>query len=206
MAIETKTPGVMKYLRLLRKFIIDNNLKPERDYSKHPVYGKEYRYLLFSLQKERDKLQKIYPLTDLKGLKKYIKMKKEKKAKKAEQLKAAEAEVKAAKAKKSKKAAKVENSEKEPQVVKKEKKAASPRVMKYDYPLVNGKEMTSAEKKKYRIEQRKLANGGKSKAKKEETAKVEKKPKKEKVSKEAPAKVEKKAKGKTSKKAKKEED
>jgi hypothetical protein len=202
MAIETKTPGVMKYLRLLRKFIIANGLKPEKDYSKHPVYGKEYRDLLFSLQKERDKLQKIYPLTDLKGLKKYIKMKKEKKAKKAAQLKAAEAEVKAAKA--SKKAAKVEKSEKELKVVKKEKKAA-PRVMKYDYPLVNGKEMTSAEKKKYRIEQRKLANGGKPKAKKEAASKEEK-AKKSKVSKKE-AKVEKKAKDhKKNKKAKKEED
>lgn len=201
MAIETKTPGVMKYLRLLRKFIIANGLKPERDYSKHPVYGKEYRDLLFSLQKERDKLQKIYPLTDLKGLKKYIKMKKEKKAKKAAQLKAAETEVKAAKA--SKKAAKVEKTEKEPKVVKKEKKAASTRVMKYDYPLVNGKEMTSAEKKKYRIEQRKLANGGKAKAEKEATPKKEK-AKKEKVSKKETSKVEKKAK--SSKKAKKEED
>ena len=202
MAIETKTPGVMKYLRLLRKFIIANGLKPEKDYSKHPVYGKEYRDLLFSLQKERDKLQKIYPLTDLKGLKKYIKMKKEKKAKKAAQLKAAEAEVKAAKA--SKKAAKVEKSEKELKVVKKEKKTAT-RVMKYDYPLVNGKEMTSAEKKKYRIEQRKLANGGKPKAKKEVPAKEEK-AKKSKVSKKE-AKVEKKAKDhKKNKKAKKEED
>lgn len=202
MAIETKTPGVMKYLRLLRKFIIANGLKPEKDYSKHPIYGKEYRDLLFSLQKERDKLQKIYPLTDLKGLKKYIKMKKEKKAKKAAQLKAAEAEVKAAKA--SKKAAKVEKSEKELRVVKKEKKAA-PRVMKYDYPLVNGKEMTSAEKKKYRIEQRKLANGGKPKAKKE-VAPKEEKAKKSKVSKKE-AKVEKKAKDhKKNKKAKKEED
>ena len=202
MAIETKTPGVMKYLRLLRKFIIANGLKPEKDYSKHPVYGKEYRDLLFSLQKERDKLQKIYPLTDLKGLKKYIKMKKEKKAKKAAQLKAAEAEVKAAKA--SKKAAKVEKSEKELKVVKKEKKTAT-RVMKYDYPLVNGKEMTSAEKKKYRIEQCKLANGGKPKAKKEVPAKEEK-AKKSKVSKKE-AKVEKKAKDhKKNKKAKKEED
>ena len=203
MAIETKTPGVMKYLRLLRKFIIANGLKPEKDYSKHPVYGKEYRDLLFSLQKERDKLQKIYPLTDLKGLKKYIKMKKEKKAKKAAQLKAAEAEVKAAKA--SKKAAKAKKSEKELKVVKKEKKA-TPRVMKYDYPLVNGKEMTSAEKKKYRIEQRKLANGGKPKAKKEAAPHKEEKAKKSKVSKKE-AKVEKKAKDhKNNKKAKKEED
>lgn len=199
MAIETKTPGVMKYLRLLRKFIIANGLKPERDYSKHPIYGKEYRDLLLSLQKERDKLQKIYPLTDLKGLKKYIKMKKEKKAKKAAQLKAAEAEVKAAKAKK---AAKVKKTEKEPKVVKKAKKAST-RVMKYDYPLVNGKEMTPAEKKKYRIEQRKLANGGKPKAKAKKEA-APKKEKKAKVSKKETAKVENKAK--SSKKAKKEED
>lgn len=203
MAIETKTPGVMKYLRLLKKFIIANGLKPEKDYSKHPVYGKEYRDLLFSLQKERDKLQKVYPLTDYKGLKKYLKMKKEKKAKKAAQLKAAEVEVKAAKAKK---AAKVEKTEKEPKVVKKEKKAST-RVMKYDYPLVNGKEMTSLEKKKYRIEQRKLANGDKPKEPKAKKEEKDVKTKKVKPTKEAKAtKVEKKPKAKASKKAKKEED
>ena len=51
---------------------------------------------------------------------------------------------------------------------------------KYDYPLVDGKEMTADEKKKYRSKQRALAAG-----------KGEDKPKKEKVEKEKSAPVEK---------------
>lgn len=86
---------------------------------------------------------------------------------------------------------------------KKEKKGNSGRTAtKYDYPLIDGREMTSAEKKKYRMEQRKLASG---KAPKEE--KETKKKKEEKV-KEKPAsdKKDKKAKDKKKKKAAKEED
>lgn len=85
----------------------------------------------------------------------------------------------------------------------KEKKGNGGRTAtKYDYPLIDGREMTSAEKKKYRMEQRKLASG---KAPKEE--KETKKKKEEKV-KEKPAsdKKDKKAKDKKKKKAAKEED
>lgn len=81
---------------------------------------------------------------------------------------------------------------------KKEKKESTSRVTKYDYPLIDGREMTSDEKKKYRMEQRKLAAG---KAPKEEKPKKEKAEATEKA---APAKKDKKAKDK--KKAKKEED
>lgn len=42
------------------------------------------------------------------------------------------------------------------------------KVAKYDYPLVDGREMTSEEKKKYRIKMRKEAKGGASKPKKED--------------------------------------
>lgn len=86
---------------------------------------------------------------------------------------------------------------------KKEKKGNGGKTAtKYDYPLIDGREMTSAEKKKYRMEQRKLASG---KAPKEE--KETKKKKEEKV-KEKPAsdKKDKKAKDKKKKKAAKEED
>lgn len=86
---------------------------------------------------------------------------------------------------------------------KKEKKGNGGRTAtKYDYPLIDGRKMTSAEKKKYRMEQRKLASG---KAPKEE--KETKKKKEEKV-KEKPAsdKKDKKAKDKKKKKAAKEED
>lgn len=84
---------------------------------------------------------------------------------------------------------------------KKEKKESTSRVTKYDYPLIDGREMTSDEKKKYRMEQRKLAAG---KAPKEEKPKKEKKEKAEAAEKVVPAKKDKKAKDK--KKAKKEED
>lgn len=86
---------------------------------------------------------------------------------------------------------------------KKEKKESTSRVTKYDYPLIDGREMTSDEKKKYRMEQRKLAAG---KAPKEEKPKKEKKEKAEAAEKAAPAKKDKKAKDKKKKKAKKEED
>lgn len=86
---------------------------------------------------------------------------------------------------------------------KKEKKESTSRVTKYDYPLIDGREMTSDEKKKYRMEQRKLAAG---KAPKEEKPKKEKKEKAEAAEKVVPAKKDKKAKDKEKKKAKKEED
>lgn len=86
---------------------------------------------------------------------------------------------------------------------KKEKKESTSRVTKYDYPLIDGREMTSDEKKKYRMEQRKLAAG---KAPKGEKPKKEKKEKAEATEKAAPAKKDKKAKDKKKKKAKKEED
>lgn len=86
---------------------------------------------------------------------------------------------------------------------KKEKKESTSRVTKYDYPLIDGREMTSDEKKKYRMEQRKLAAG---KAPKEKKPKKEKKEKAEAAEKVVPAKKDKKAKDKKKKKAKKEED
>lgn len=87
-----------------------------------------------------------------------------------------------------------EKAEKKAAKEKKEKKGNGGRTAtKYDYPLIDGREMTSAEKKKYRMEQRKLASG---KAPKEE--KVKEKP--------ASDKKDKKAKDKKKKKAAKEED
>lgn len=96
-----------------------------------------------------------------------------------------------------------EKAEKKAAKEKKEKKGNGGRTAtKYDYPLIDDREMTSAEKKKYRMEQRKLASG---KAPKEE--KETKKKKEEKV-KEKPSsdKKDKKAKDKKKKKAAKEED
>lgn len=71
------------------------------------------------------------------------------------------------------------------------------KVTKYDYPLVDGREMTSEEKKKYRIRMRKESKGGASKPKKETTKKETKKVEPEKATKE---KKDKKVKGKDKKK------
>lgn len=98
---------------------------------------------------------------------------------------------------------KMKKAKEDEKALKKKEKKESSRVTKYDYPLIDGREMTSDEKKKYRMEQRRLAAG---KAPKEEKPKKEKKEKAEATEKAAPAKKDKKAKDKKKKKAKKEED
>lgn len=158
-----KAPELMKARNALIKFLKDNNLDPSKDYSKHPKHGKEYKRLMITLQIERDKLMIDYPNQDIKNRKKYYKMKKDKKKKAA----AAAAE---STEKVSKKAVKVEKVEKSS----KKGGPKSKRPTKYDYPLIDGREMTSAEKKAYRVSQRKAANGGTSK-KKDKDIKKEKK-------------------------------
>lgn len=173
-----KAPELMRARNAIIKFLKDNDLDPAKDYSKHPKYGEEYRKLMLTLQTERDKVMVDYPNQDIKNRKKYYKMKKDKKKQKAAKA-AATAE---APAKVTKKAAKASNEEK---AEKKAKKATASHAGKYDYPLIDGREMTSAEKKKYRAEQRKAASGDAPKEKKEKKAKKadapeEKKSKKEK--------------------------
>lgn len=155
-----KTPELSKAKKALDAYLKENNLDPQKDWSKDKKHGKKVTELLNKLNKERDKVAAQYPEKDLKNEAKLVKMKKE-------------------------------------------KKESAGRVTKYDYPLIDGREMTSDEKKKYRMEQRKLAAG---KAPKEEKPKKEKKEKAEATEKAAPAKKDKKAKDKKKKKAKKEED
>ena len=162
-----KTPELIEAKKEILKFLKKHNLDPRKDYSNHTKFGEEFRKLLFKLNKERDKIAIKYPLTDIKNLKKYIKMKKDKKAKKAAEKAAVEAPVK--EAKKSKKVAKETKSE----TAKEEKNKKAPRTTgKYNYPLIDGREMTSAEKKKYRAEQRKAnSDGAENKEKKEKAPK-----------------------------------
>lgn len=162
-----KAPELMRARNALIKFLKDNDLDPAKDYSKHPKYGEEYRKLMLTLQIERDKVMVDYPNQDIKNRKKYYKMKKDKKKQKAAKA-AATAE---APAKVTKKAAKASNEEKAENKAKKEKKATASRTGKYDYPLIDGREMTSAEKKKYRAEQRKAASGDAPKEKKDKKSK-----------------------------------
>ena len=160
-----KTPELIEAKKEILKFLKKNSLDPRKDYSNHNKFGEEFRKLLFKLNKERDKIAIKYPLTDIKNLKKYIKMKKDKKAKKAAEKAAVEAPV--TEAKKSKKVAKETKSE----TAKEEKNKKAPRTTgKYNYPLIDGREMTSAEKKKYRAEQRKANSDGAEKKEKKEKA------------------------------------
>lgn len=178
-----KTPELSKAKKALDAYLKENNLDPQKDWSKDKKHGKKVTELLNKLNKERDKVAAQYPEKDLKNEAKLVKMKK-----------ASEDE------KKAKKEAKAKE--------KKEKASSGRTATKYDYPLVDGREMTSEEKKKYRMAQRKLAAGKtpKESKPKEEKPKKEKKEKAEATEKAAPAKKDKKAKDKKKKKAKKEED
>lgn len=173
---ESKTPELTKVKKALDAYLKENKLDPTKDWTKDKKHGKKITELVNKLNKERDKVAAAYPEKDADNNKKLVKLK-EKKEK--------------------------EKSGKKEE--KKEKKSAGRIATKYDYPLIDGREMTSDEKKKYRMEQRKLASDNAPKEEKEA-----KKAKKEKV-KEKPAsdKKEKKAdkkKDKKKKKAAKEED
>lgn len=174
---ESKTPELTKAKKALDAYLKENKLDPTKDWTKDKKHGKKVTELVNKLNKERDKVAVAYPEADQENNKKLVKLKEKEKKEKAE-----------------KKAAKE----------KKEKKGNGGRTAtKYDYPLIDGREMTSAEKKKYRMEQRKLASG---KAPKEEKTKKAKKETVEATEKAAPAKKDKKAKDKKKKKAAKEED
>lgn len=168
-----KTPELSKAKAALEAYLKENNLDPTKDWTKDKKHGKKVTELVNKLNKERDKVAAKYPEGDEANEAKLVKLKE----------------------KNSKSKAKAKEDKKEP-------KGSGRIATKYDYPLIDGREMTSAEKKKYRMEQRKLASG---KAHKEE--KETKKKKEEKV-KEKPAsdKKDKKAKDKKKKKAAKEED
>lgn len=170
---ESKTPELTKAKKALDAYLKENKLDPTKDWTKDKKHGKKITELVNKLNKERDKVAAAYPEKDADNNKKLVKLKEKKEKEKS---------------------GKKED--------KKEKKSAGRTATKYDYPLIDGREMTSAEKKKYRMEQRKLASGNAPKEEKEA-----KKAKKEKV-KEKPAsdKKDKKAKDKKKKKAAKEED
>lgn len=168
-----------KAKRALHKYYRENHLDPAKDYSKDPIHGDMVTNLILRLNKERDKLERKFPIIKIKSNLKLVRtmtknIKEAKASKKEKKTKVTVTEVETKKSKK----------EKEP----KAKKESTKKPCKYDYPLIDGREMNSIEKKKYRMEQRKLkAKEGKEeskptskKVKKEDTSK---KPKKEKTSK-----------------------
>ena len=178
-----KTPELSKAKAALEAYLKENNLDPTKDWAKDKKHGKKVTELVNKLNKERDKVAAKYPEGDEANEAKLVKLKE----------------------KNSKSKAKAKEDKKEP-------KGSGRVATKYDYPLIDGREMTSAEKKKYRMEQRKLAQGDAPKEKaqgdapkeKKETSKKESKAK----AKEKPStkKEDKKAKDKKKKKASKEED
>ena len=187
--------ALYKAKRALQKYYTENNLNPAKDYSKDPIHGDMVTNLILRLNRERDKLERKYPIikikSNLKRLRIMTKKVKEAKASKKEK-KAAIAEVENKKTKKT--------SKKE---APKEKKEKTKKPTKYDYPLIDGREMNSLEKKKYRMEQRKLkAKDG------NDTSESKKDPKENKTSKKPVTKEVSKEKKdlKKKKKVKKEED
>ena len=181
-----------KAKRELHKYYRENHLDPAKDYSKDPIHGDMVTNLILRLNKERDKLERKFPIIKIKSNLKFVRVM----AKNAKEAKASKKEKKANIAEVEAKKVKKEKDSK----AKKEKKESTKKTSKYDYPLIDGREMNSIEKKKYRMEQRKL----KAKEGKEETKPTSKKVKKEEISKKS--KKEKTSKDIKKKKVKKEED
>lgn len=118
---ESKTPELTKAKKALDAYLKENKLDPTKDWTKDKKHGKKVTELVNKLNKERDKVAAAYPEADQENNKKLVKLQEKEKKEKAE-----------------KKAAKE----------KKEKKGNGGRTAtKYDYPLIDGREMTSAEKK-----------------------------------------------------------
>lgn len=119
--LESKTPELTKAKKALDAYLKENKLDPTKDWTKDKKHGKKVTELVNKLNKERDKVAAAYPEADQENNKKLVKLQEKEKKEKAE-----------------KKAAKE----------KKEKKGNGGRTAtKYDYPLIDGREMTSAEKK-----------------------------------------------------------
>lgn len=190
LSTEEVKANLNKAKRALFKYYKDNGLDPSIDFSKDPIHGEMVTNLILRLNRERDKLLRILPIWKMKNI--LTNIRKKNMAKKIkEEKKAKAAEESSKKVKKTAKKAEVKDVDKKP------KNGKAP--LKYDYPLIDGREMTSAEKKKYRMEQRKLKNGDAPKnEKKEKKAKAapapEAKPKKKVNKEEKPSKDKKKKK------------
>ena len=190
LSTEEVKANLNKAKKALFKYYKDNGLDPSIDFSKDPIHGEMVTNLILRLNRERDKLLRILPIWKMKNI--LTNIRKKNMAKKIkEEKKAKAAEESSKKVKKTAKKAEVKEVDKKP------KKGKAP--LKYDYPLIDGREMTSAEKKKYRMEQRKLQKGDAPKnEKKEKKAKAapapEAKPKKKVNKEEKPSKDKKKMK------------
>lgn len=128
---ESKTPELTKAKKALDAYLKENKLDPTKDWTKDKKHGKKVTELVNKLNKERDKVAAAYPEADQENNKKLVKLQEKEKKEKALQEKE-----------------KKEKAEKKAAKEKKEKKGNGGRTAtKYDYPLIDGREMTSAEKK-----------------------------------------------------------
>lgn len=132
---KNKTPELAAAKKAFQQYFKDHDLDPTKDYTKDKVHGKAISKLLAKLNKERDKVAAMFPESDAKTMKRIEHEAKNKayNERSVDRLQKHLREKEAA-----------ENEEKK-------------RVIqtKYSYPLIEGREMTSAEKKKYRMAQRK---------------------------------------------------
>ena len=186
LSTEEVKANLNKAKKALFKYYKDNGLDPSIDFSKDPIHGEMVTNLILRLNRERDKLLRILPIWKMKNI--LTNIRKRNMAKKIkEEKKAKAAEESSKKVKKTAKKAEVKEVEKKP-AKKGNTSLKYPLIaLKYDYPLIDGREMTSAEKKKYRMEQRKLKKGDapkKEKKAKDTPESSEKSKKKEKVNKE----------------------
>lgn len=176
---KTKTAALLEAKNALKDYLKKHKLNPMKDYREDSVHGKEVTRLVTRLNIERDKVLDKYPYNDITNETKLVKMKEKK--------------LKAKKEDKAAKKAKVAPEASAKTEVKEKKAPKAATLAKYDYPLIDGREMNAAEKKKYRAEQRRIANGGEAKPKKEKAEKKKSKtdapaaeaPKKEKKAKKA---------------------
>jgi len=151
-----KTPEFEAAKKALQAYFKENGLDPTKDYTKDKKHGKAISKLIRKFNLERDKLAMIFPESDGRTVKR-IKDKAKKKA--MSELK-------------------VDRLQKHLKEEANAPKAVSRKPTKYEYPLVDGREMTSDEKKRYRADQRKLLKHPEEKAKENASSAEPKKGKK----------------------------
>lgn len=135
---ENKTPELAAAKKAFQQYFKDNNLDPTKDYTKDPIHGKKMTKLLAKLNKERDKVAAMYPESDKHAME-HIEYKAKRRVYNER---------------------KVDKLQKHLREKEKETKKRVTPTTKYDYPLIEGREMTPIEKKKYRMEQRKIKAAG----------------------------------------------
>ena len=136
-----KFPELAEAQKNFKEYFKVHGLDLSKDYTKDPVHGKAIRKLLKKLNFERDKVALKFPETDPNKMDLLRRLAK----------KQVEKELKIDLLQKHlRKEAKIKK-----EIIEKEKKPSKRKTL-YEYPLVDGQEMTSSQKKAYRRRQREL--------------------------------------------------